>query len=146
MIQSTGRDHYASIAIKRPIGLNAQDAKIARILVLLGLNPSNFGFCSIFYRSASVHGVEFKPHAMIRSFALAPLALALEVVTNRVVIPQIQALRLARSTIGGDAIRASLCRADGGFIYIITMLARDGKLERIRIKGETGEQLPAKKD
>lgn len=69
-----------------------------------------------------------------------------EVVTNRVVIPQIQALRLARSTIGGDAIRASLCRADGGLIYIITMLARDGKLERIRIKGETGEQLPAKKD
>ena len=69
-----------------------------------------------------------------------------EVVTNRVVIPQIQALRVARSTTGGDAIRASLCRVDGGFIYIITMLARDGKLQRVRIKGETGEQLPIKKD
>lgn len=69
-----------------------------------------------------------------------------EVVTNRVVIPQIQALRLARTSTGGDAIRASLCRVDGGLIYIITMLARDGKLERVRIKGETGEQLPVKKE
>jgi uncharacterized membrane protein YkoI len=69
-----------------------------------------------------------------------------EVVTNRVVIPQIQALRLARSTIGGDAIRASLCRTEGGLIYVITVLARDGKLERVRIKGETGEYLPAKKE
>lgn len=69
-----------------------------------------------------------------------------EVVTNRVVIPQIQALRLARSTMGGDAIRASLCRADGGFIYIITMLARDGKLARVRIRGETGEAIPAEKE
>lgn len=69
-----------------------------------------------------------------------------EVVTNRVVIPQIQALRLARTTTGGDAIRASLCRMDGGLIYIITMLARDGKLERVRIKGETGERLPVQKE
>jgi uncharacterized membrane protein YkoI len=69
-----------------------------------------------------------------------------DVVNNRIVIPQIQALRLARSTTGGDAIRASLCRVDDGFIYIITMLARDGKLERVRIKGETGEPLPANKE
>ena len=69
-----------------------------------------------------------------------------EVVTNRVVIPQIQALRLARTTTGGDAIRASLCRIEGGLIYIITMLSRDGKLERVRIKGETGERLPVKKE
>lgn len=69
-----------------------------------------------------------------------------DVVTNRVVIPQIQALRAARSTIGGDAIRASLCRIDGRLIYVITMLARDGKLERVRITGETGEQMPVKKE
>lgn len=69
-----------------------------------------------------------------------------DVVTNRVVIPQIQALRLARSSTGGDAIRASLCRVDGSFIYVITMLARDGKLQRVRIKGETGEQLPSSKE
>lgn len=69
-----------------------------------------------------------------------------EVVNSRVVIPQIQALRLARSTTGGDAIRASLCRVDGGLIYVITMLARDGKLQRVRIKGETGEPLPVKKE
>lgn len=69
-----------------------------------------------------------------------------EVVNSRVVIPQIQALRLARSTTGGDAIRASLCRIDGGLIYVITMLARDGKLQRVRIKGETGEPLPVKKE
>lgn len=69
-----------------------------------------------------------------------------EVVNNRVVIPQIQALRVARSTTGGDAIRASLCRSDGRLIYVFTMLALDGKLQQVRIQGETGEAIPVKKE
>src|SRR3954454_1387423 len=49
------------------------------------------------------------------------------------VVPQVTALRAARSSTGGDAVRARLCRGESGLVYSITALKRDGKVVRVLV-------------
>jgi uncharacterized iron-regulated membrane protein len=64
-----------------------------------------------------------------------------EEVAAKRVVPQVQALRTARASIGGEAVRARLCRHEGGMVYAITALKRDGKVVRVYVDAESGKVL-----
>lgn len=56
-------------------------------------------------------------------------------------IPQAQALRLARGAVSADPVRARLCRRDGVLVYLITALAKDGKVTRLTLDAASGKIL-----
>jgi uncharacterized membrane protein YkoI len=48
------------------------------------------------------------------------------------------ALRAARSKVPGTLVRARLCRSDDGLVYVLTVLARDGKVVRLTVDAVKG--------
>lgn len=56
-------------------------------------------------------------------------------------IPQPAALRAARAVVPAEPVRARLCRRDGTLVYVITALAKDGKVTRIVLEAETGRVI-----
>ena len=43
------------------------------------------------------------------------------------------AIRVAKSRIAGTVVRARLCRGKDGLVYVLTVLARDGKVTRLTV-------------
>ena len=64
-----------------------------------------------------------------------------DLVNSGQIVPQIYAFRTARAQAGGDIVRASLCPAETGLVYIITTLSKDGKLTRVTINAVTGKPI-----
>jgi uncharacterized membrane protein YkoI len=64
-----------------------------------------------------------------------------EEVAARRVVPQVAALRAARASLGGEAVRARLCRHEGGMVYAITALRRDGKVVRVFVDALSGKVM-----
>jgi uncharacterized membrane protein YkoI len=64
-----------------------------------------------------------------------------DAVQDKRVVPQVAALRAARAAVAGDAVRAHLCRKDGGLVYAITVLKKDGKVSRVFVDGPTGKVI-----
>lgn len=62
-----------------------------------------------------------------------------EEVAQRRVVTQVTALRVARSQIGGEAVRARLCRSETGLVYVITALKRDGRVIRVLVDAPSGK-------
>ena len=62
-----------------------------------------------------------------------------EEVAAKRVVPQVVALRAARGALGGEAVRARLCRNERGLVYAITALKRDGKVVRVYVDAQTGK-------
>jgi len=48
------------------------------------------------------------------------------------------ALRAARSKVPGTLVRARLCRSNDGLVYVLTVLARDGKVARLTVDAVKG--------
>jgi uncharacterized membrane protein YkoI len=48
------------------------------------------------------------------------------------------ALRAARSKMAGTLVRARLCRSNDGLVYVLTVLARDGKVARLTVDAVKG--------
>jgi len=48
------------------------------------------------------------------------------------------ALRVARSKVPGALVRARLCRGNDGLVYVLTVLARDGKVARLTVDAVKG--------
>jgi uncharacterized membrane protein YkoI len=48
------------------------------------------------------------------------------------------ALRAARSKVPGTLVRARLCRSNDGLVYVLTVLARDGKVTRVTVDAVKG--------
>ncbi len=48
------------------------------------------------------------------------------------------ALRAARSKMLGTLVRARLCRGNDGLVYVLTVLARDGKVARLTVDAVKG--------
>ncbi|MFM8702028.1 MAG: PepSY domain-containing protein [Hyphomicrobiales bacterium] len=64
-----------------------------------------------------------------------------EAVAAKSVVPQIQAVRAAKSAASGDVVRARLCTFEAGAAYLITTLTRDGKVVQVRVDAVTGKPL-----
>jgi uncharacterized membrane protein YkoI len=67
-----------------------------------------------------------------------------EEVAAKRVVPQVMALRAARGALGGEAVRARLCRHDGGLVYAITALRRDGRVVRVYVDAQTGKVMASR--
>ena len=48
------------------------------------------------------------------------------------------AARAARSKMPGTLVRARLCRGNDGLVYVLTVLARDGKVARLTVDAVKG--------
>ena len=48
------------------------------------------------------------------------------------------AIRAAKSRMAGAVVRARLCRGKEGLVYVLTVLARDGKVARITVDAVKG--------
>ena len=48
------------------------------------------------------------------------------------------AIKVARSRMPGTVVRARLCRANDSLVYVLTVLARDGKVAQIAVDAVKG--------
>jgi uncharacterized membrane protein YkoI len=48
------------------------------------------------------------------------------------------AMRVARSRMPGTVVRARLCRSNDGLVYVLTVLAHDGKVARLTVDAVKG--------
>lgn len=48
------------------------------------------------------------------------------------------ALRAARGRVPGEVVKARLCESPKGLLYLLTVLARDGKVTRLRVDAASG--------
>ncbi len=62
-------------------------------------------------------------------------------VASHQAIPLARAMRHAKSRIGGETVRARLCRSGNNLVYVLTVLARDGKVTRAIIDATSGKML-----
>ena len=51
------------------------------------------------------------------------------------------ALRAVRSKMPGTLVRARLCRGNDGLVYVLTVLARDGKVARLTVDAVKGSPV-----
>ena len=51
------------------------------------------------------------------------------------------ALRAVRSKMPGTLVRARLCRGNDGLVYVLTVLARDGKVARLIVDAVKGSPV-----
>jgi len=63
------------------------------------------------------------------------------VISARKAVPLGRAMRVAKARIAGDVLNARLCRQDRGLVYMLTVLARDGKVRQARVDASDGHWL-----
>ena len=61
-------------------------------------------------------------------------------IAARAIIPLTKAIKAAKVP-RREVVRASLCEQDGGLVYILTVLGRDGKVTRFVVDAESGTVL-----
>ena len=56
-------------------------------------------------------------------------------------VPLARAMRVAKAKTGGEVVKARLCRHERGLVYVLTVLARDGKVLQARVDAADGDWL-----
>ena len=59
-------------------------------------------------------------------------------IAEKVVIPLGAVRRMISRRTGGELVRARLCHDSGRLIYLLTVLARDGKVRRVTVDATNG--------
>jgi uncharacterized membrane protein YkoI len=59
-------------------------------------------------------------------------------IAGRQAIPLGRALRAAKAHLGGEVVRARLCKEGNELVYVLTVLAHDGKVTLATIDGTSG--------
>lgn len=54
-------------------------------------------------------------------------------------VPAVSATRTARDVAVGEVVRVRLCRERDRLMYVVTTLARDGRVARVTIDGHSGK-------
>jgi uncharacterized membrane protein YkoI len=62
-------------------------------------------------------------------------------VSGRQAVPLTKVIHLAKSRLKGDIVNARLCEHGKDLVYVLTVLARDGKVTRASIDGASGSFL-----
>src|ERR1700687_5545638 len=62
-------------------------------------------------------------------------------IASRQAIPLGKALRAAKAHLGGEVVRARLCKEGDELVYVLTVLAHDGKVTLATIDGTSGALL-----
>ncbi len=66
-------------------------------------------------------------------------------ITSGQAIPLAQAVAAVRGHAGRDLVRARLCETPKGLVYVLTLLARDGKVTRATIDARSGTLVLGRK-
>lgn len=56
-------------------------------------------------------------------------------------VPLGRAMRLVKAKTGGEVLKAQLCQQEKGLVYVLTVLARDGKVTEARVDAADGRWL-----
>jgi uncharacterized membrane protein YkoI len=56
-------------------------------------------------------------------------------------VPLGRAIRVVKAKIGGDVVKARLCRQERGLVYLLTVLGQSGKVTRARVDAVDGQWL-----
>ena len=62
-------------------------------------------------------------------------------ITAHKAVPLVRAMHVAKARIAGEVIKARLCRHERGLVYVLTVLAQDGKVTQARVDAADGEWL-----
>ena len=63
------------------------------------------------------------------------------VIAARMAVPLARAMRVVKARIPGDVLKAQLCRHEKGLVYVLTVLARNGKVTQARVDAADGHWL-----
>jgi uncharacterized membrane protein YkoI len=63
------------------------------------------------------------------------------VIASRKAVPLVRAMRTVKARLRGDVINVRLCRAEKGLVYVLTVLARDGKVTHARVDAANGGMI-----
>ncbi len=61
--------------------------------------------------------------------------------TARKAVPLARAIRVVKARVRGDILKARLCRQERGLVYVLTVLAHDGKVLQARVDAADGHWL-----
>jgi uncharacterized membrane protein YkoI len=56
-------------------------------------------------------------------------------------VPLARAMHVVKARIAGEVVKARLCRRERGLVYVLTVLARDGKVSEARVDAADGQWL-----
>jgi uncharacterized membrane protein YkoI len=56
-------------------------------------------------------------------------------------IPLARAMHVVKAKVRGEVVKARLCRQERGLVYVLTVLARDGKVTQARVDAADGQWL-----
>jgi uncharacterized membrane protein YkoI len=65
------------------------------------------------------------------------------IIAARKAVPLARAMHVVRARIPGDVVKARLCRQEKGLVYVLTVLARNGKVMQARVDAADGHWLGA---
>ena len=57
------------------------------------------------------------------------------------VVPLGRAMHVVKAKLGGEVLKARLCRQERGLVYVLTVLARNGKVTQARVDAADGRWL-----
>jgi uncharacterized membrane protein YkoI len=63
------------------------------------------------------------------------------VIGSHKAVPLGRAMRVVKAKLGGEVVKARLCRQERGLVYVLTVLARDGKVTQARVDAADGQWL-----
>ncbi|MGO4704506.1 PepSY domain-containing protein [Microvirga sp. 2MCAF38] len=69
---------------------------------------------------------------------LQPREMQEAVVSKGVVAPAKAVITARRQVPNAEVLRANLCRADEGLVYVITALQKDGRIVQVMVDGPSG--------
>ena len=62
-------------------------------------------------------------------------------IAARKAVPLARAMRVVKAKIAGEVVNARLCRQDKGLVYVLTVLAGNGKVTQARVDAADGHWL-----
>jgi uncharacterized membrane protein YkoI len=62
-----------------------------------------------------------------------------EVIAAGQVVSLATAIRTSRTRVSGEVVKARLCQSPKGLVYLLTVLARDGKVARLTVDAQSGK-------
>ncbi len=87
---------------------------------------------------AAANAAEVEPHAAAKPICLNA-AETREMVKSRRLLEPFAALKFAAAQRKAEALSARLCRTGEDFVYVITLLHRDGRLVHVEMEAATGK-------
>ena len=63
------------------------------------------------------------------------------IIATHKAVPLARAMHVVKARMGGEVVRARLCRQERGLVYVLTVLAQDGKVTQARVDAADGQWL-----